>query len=52
MKARISTIVKKIPLEALSLRFCNYINTTAYRLGKYEPSSPTTLLDVLGKARV
>ena len=29
-----------IALDALSLLFCIFINTTAYHLGRYEPSSP------------
>ena len=31
-----------IVLRALSLVFWNFINTTSYHLGRYEPSSPTT----------
>ena len=29
-----------IALNTLSLMFCKFINTTAYHLGKYQPSSP------------
>ena len=29
-----------IALYTLSLLFCKFINTTAYHLGRYEPSSP------------
>ena len=31
-----------IALDALSLLFCIFINTTAYHLGRYEPSPPST----------
>ena len=31
-----------IAFHALSLLFCNYINATAYCLGRFEPSSPST----------
>ena len=31
-----------IALDALFLLFCIFINTTAYHLGKYEPSPPST----------
>ena len=31
-----------IALDALSLLFCIFINTTAYHLGRYEPSSPVS----------
>ena len=31
-----------IALYTLSLLFCKFINTTAYHLGRYEPSSPYT----------
>ena len=30
-----------IALEALFLLFCIFINTTAYHLGRYEPSPPS-----------
>ena len=37
-------IVKKlvIALYTLSLLFCKFINTTAYHLGRYKPSSPVS----------
>ena len=31
-----------IALHALSLLFCNFIITTAYHLGRYEPSFPSS----------
>ena len=31
-----------IALDALFLLFCIFINTTAYHLGRYEPSSPVS----------
>ena len=31
-----------IALDALSLLFCIFINTTSYHLGRYEPSPPST----------
>ena len=31
-----------IALDTLSLLFCIFINTTAYHLGRYEPSPPST----------
>ena len=31
-----------IALDTLSLLFCIFINTTAYHLGRYEPSSPVS----------
>ena len=31
-----------ISLHALSILFCNFISTTAYHLGRYMPSSPST----------
>ena len=31
-----------IALDALFLLFCIFINTTAYHLGRYEPSPPST----------
>ena len=31
-----------IALYALSLLFCNFINTTAYHWAEYEPSSPVS----------
>ena len=31
-----------IALYALSLLFCIFINTTAYDLGRYKPSPPST----------
>ena len=31
-----------IALDTLSLLFCIFINTTAYQLGRYEPSPPST----------
>ena len=31
-----------IALDALSLLFCIFINATAYHLGRYEPSPPST----------
>ena len=31
-----------IALDALSLLFCIFINTTAYHVGRYEPSSPVS----------
>ena len=43
VKARICPIVKQIWLlpfiHSLSLLFCKFINTTAYHLGRQEPSS-------------
>ena len=32
-----------IALCTLSLLFCKFINTTAYHLGRYKPSSPIRL---------
>ena len=37
---RLTTLV--IALDALFLLFCIFINTTAYHLGRYEPSSPVS----------
>ena len=31
-----------IALDALFLLFCIFINTTAYHLGRYKPSPPST----------
>ena len=31
-----------IALDALFLLFCIFINTTAYHLGRYEPSPPSS----------
>ena len=31
-----------IAVDALSLLFCIFVNTTAYHLGRYEPSSPVS----------
>ena len=43
MKARVYPIVKQIiALHALSLLLCYFIFTTAYHLGRYKPSSPST----------
>ena len=36
-----------IDLHVLSLLFCNFINSTAYHLGKYEPSSPSMYMAIL-----
>ena len=45
MKSHICPIVKTnlvIALHAQSLQFCKLINTTAYHLGRQEPSSPVS----------
>ena len=36
-----------IALYTPSLLFCKFINTTAYHLGRYEPSSPKLLCSLV-----